>query len=64
MRKLVRNRIKCNKCGEIIESKYRHDYVMCSCGNCSVDGGLAYARRGFMPDGPGFEELSEYEDEE
>ena len=38
-KRLVRNRIKCLKCGDIIESTYRHDFVMCSCGACFVDGG-------------------------
>ncbi|MGF2565408.1 DUF7695 domain-containing protein [Ralstonia pseudosolanacearum] len=45
-RRLVRNRIKCNKCGDIIESTYTHDFVMCSCGACFVDGGHDYMRIG------------------
>ena len=47
MIKIVKNAIQCKLCGDIIESKYRHDYVICSCGACSVDGGLDYLRRGF-----------------
>lgn len=43
--KLLVNAVKCKCCGDIIESKYRHDFVTCSCGACSVDGGLDYARR-------------------
>lgn len=31
-------------CAEVIESKYRHDFVTCSCGQSSVDGGDAYSR--------------------
>ncbi|WP_434223108.1 DUF7695 domain-containing protein [Thomasclavelia cocleata] len=27
MKKIIRNRIKCNLCGDIIESKNRHDMV-------------------------------------
>jgi len=38
----MRNRGRCLKCNEIIESKYRHDFVSCSCGTCSVDGGNDY----------------------
>lgn len=34
-------------CGEIIESKYRHDFAACSCGCCSVDGEHDYLRRCF-----------------
>ena len=29
MKKIVRNRIKCKKCGEIIESTSRHDFKFC-----------------------------------
>ena len=46
MNKILRNAIQCKHCGGIIESKYRHDFVSCSCGCCSVDGGLDYLRRG------------------
>lgn len=47
MRKIFKNAAKCLKCGDIIESKHRHDYVTCSCGNVSVDGGTDYLRRSF-----------------
>lgn len=43
--KLIRNRCKCNKCGDIIESKSVHDFVRCKCGACSTDGGLDYIHR-------------------
>lgn len=39
--------IKCNHCGDIIESKHIHDFVTCSCGRCSVDGGHEYLKRCF-----------------
>lgn len=45
-KKLIRNRIKCLKCGDIIESEYTHDWVQCSCGACFVDGGHDYMRVG------------------
>ena len=32
MRKIVKNAIQCNLCGDIIESTYRHEYVECKCG--------------------------------
>ena len=44
--KIIRNRAQCNKCKEIIESLFRHDFVMCKCGSIYVDGGLDYHRRG------------------
>lgn len=43
---MIRNIAKCKKCGDIIESKHRHDYVECSCGAIFVDGGHDYIRRG------------------
>ena len=42
---IKRNAIRCNICGDKIESKFRHDYVTCSCGACAVDGGTDYLRR-------------------
>jgi hypothetical protein len=61
---LIKNVAKCLKCEEIIESKHRHNFVSCKCGNLFVDGGLEYTRRGFR-DGPDtWEELSEFNDEE
>ena len=47
MKKIIKNAIQCKLCGDIIESTYRHDYIQCSCGACSVDGGHDYLRRGF-----------------
>lgn len=46
--KIIKNVIKCKHCGDVIESTYRHDFVTCSCGCCSVDGGLDYLRRCYM----------------
>ena len=43
-RKIRRNRLQCKLCGDIIESKYTHDYVMCSCKKCAIDGGKEYVR--------------------
>lgn len=43
--KIIRNAVKCKHCGDIIESTYRHDFVTCSCGRVSVDGGHDYLRR-------------------
>lgn len=43
---MIRNIAKCKKCGDIIESKHRHDFVRCSCGAIFVDGGHDYIRRG------------------
>ena len=45
--KLIKNAIRCNVCGEEIESRHVHDFVTCRCGACSVDGGHEYLRRCF-----------------
>lgn len=46
--RLVSNAAQCGVCHEIIESRHRHDFVTCRCGNVSVDGGLDYIRRAFV----------------
>ncbi|MBQ5970290.1 MAG: hypothetical protein IJL52_09295 [Clostridia bacterium] len=40
----VKNAIRCKKCGDVIESRYTHDFKMCSCGAVGVDGGHEYQR--------------------
>lgn len=41
------SKVKCKMCGEILESKYRHDFQQCSCENQTfVDGGNDYIRVG------------------
>lgn len=42
---IKRNAIRCKHCGDVIESKYTHDFVTCSCGLVSVDGGHSYLKR-------------------
>ena len=62
--KIIRNMVRCNHCGDIIESKYRHDYVVCKCGCCSVDGGHDYLLRGFKNSKDDYTELSQLGEEE
>ena len=47
---LTRNASQCRKCGDLIVSKHRHDFVTCKCGAISVDGGLNYSRRTGNPE--------------
>ncbi len=57
-RKIIRNRIKCKHCGDIIESIRVHDFKFCSCWKVAIDGGKCYLKRtGSLDD---WEELSEY----
>lgn len=62
MEKILVNKIRCKKCGDIIESKTVHDFKFCKCGSVAVDGGHCYLRRvGTRKD---FEDLSEVVDDE
>ena len=59
--KLIRaNKIKCRKCGDIIESISVHDFKCCLCGACAVDG--EYLKR--IGEREDWEELSEFEETE
>jgi predicted RNA-binding Zn-ribbon protein involved in translation (DUF1610 family) len=42
---IVQNAALCLSCGDKIVSKHRHDFVTCTCGAVSVDGGQEYLRR-------------------
>ena len=42
---IIKNAIKCKKCGDEIESKTVHDFRFCKCGSVAVDGGHDYLRR-------------------
>ncbi len=64
MQRIKVNRIKCNRCGDIIESTHRHDFKYCQCGTVAVDGGTNYLRRAFRNSADDFTELSEYEEVE
>lgn len=70
--KIIKNAIRCKKCGEVLESKTRHDFVACQCfrdsggtKGCFCDGGTSYLRHGGDPEM--YESLCEtrlYTDEE
>ena len=50
-KQIVANKARCLICQALVESKHRHDFVTCPCGNLSVDGGLDYLKRIIMIDG-------------
>ena len=60
---IIKNAIRCNICGDEIESKYRHDYVQYKCGVCAVDGGCDYLRR-YAKDESCFTDISIIEQKE
>ena len=43
--KIIKNSIRCKKCGTVLESNYTHDFKMCKCGSVGIDGGHMYLRR-------------------
>lgn len=47
---ITRNSARCLDCGDEIVSVHRHDFVTCSCGNVSVDGGKDYLKRSYQSD--------------
>lgn len=67
---MIKNAIECRFCGVVIESEFRHDFVVHSCqalqdhhknpeAMIGVDGGRAYARRIFTLPGD-YIDRSEY----
>lgn len=48
---IIKNAIRCNICGDEIESTHRHDFVTCKCGAYAVDGGHDHLRRCFKEEG-------------
>ena len=59
MNKIIVNKIKCKKCGDVIESTYRHDFKFCKCRAVAVDGGKEYLKR--IGNEENYEELSKYD---
>lgn len=62
MRKIIRNAIRCNICGDEIVSTSVHDFKWCTCKACAIDGGHDYLRR--LGDCKNWTELSVTEEEE
>jgi len=60
---IKRNAMHCLECDQIVESKHRHDFKECKCGNVFVDGGHEYLRWGIR-DFSTVVSLSEVEEEE
>lgn len=59
MDKIIRNRIRCRSCGDIIESTEEKPFAQCKCGTCAVDGGVKKLKRFFKNSTKDYEELSE-----
>ena len=59
--RIIINAAKCLLCGDIIESKFRHDFQICTCGSLHVDGGKDYLKRGWEGSLTSYIEMSVYE---
>lgn len=57
-KRIIRNAAKCQKCGDVIESKSTHDLRWCQCRALGVDGGKDYVRR--LGEPADYLELTEY----
>jgi len=54
---------QCALCEDVIQSKFRHDFVRCKCGAVFVDGGGDYLRSGWDTDmGADINTLRPYEE--
>lgn len=58
---IILNQAKCLRCGDIVTSTHRHDFVWCSCESIAVDGGKDYLRRVGNPED--IKEMSVTDDE-
>ncbi len=41
---IIRNSVRCRKCGDVIKSIHRHDRVVCGCKAVGISGGREYLR--------------------
>lgn len=44
--KIILNSAECTQCGDVLVSRFVHDYKECECRSIFIDGGLDYLRRG------------------
>ena len=58
MQKILVNKIKCKKCGDVVESETQYDFKYCKCGCVAVDGGKKYLKRHFTNSPDDFIDLS------
>ena len=45
MEKILVNKIRCKRCGDVIESTAQHQFVVCKCGAVAIDGGHYHLSR-------------------
>lgn len=62
-------KIKCKKCGDILEGDKKGTFIICKCGSCYIDETLYYYRIGgeptevFMETEKGWKTMQEIQDE-
>ena len=57
---IIINKIQCIHCKDVLISYNRHDFRMCFCGKCGVDGGKDYLRR--LGEETDYIEMSEFKE--
>lgn len=45
---IVSNKCQCRRCGDIIESVFKHNLVYCRCNSIYIDGGTSRLVRGAL----------------
>ncbi len=53
---ILKNSVKCNKCGDVVVSESVDNKVSCKCGNIKISGGKNYLLR----EGDDYSELTKY----
>ena len=59
---LIRNAVRCHRCGTVAESTHVHHMARCKCGAVAADGGPEYQRRVHRA-GATWDELSVHDDD-
>lgn len=62
MKRVIVNKVRCKKCGDIIESIHTYDFKRCSCGAIFIDGGKDYQRYGWGMNQSGNAKLEDFID--
>jgi len=55
-KKILKNSVKCRKCGETVESFSESTFTSCKCGETKISGGFLQLIR----EGSNFDELSQF----
>lgn len=54
--KILRNSVKCKKCGQVVESFSENTFTSCKCGETKISGGFSHLIR----EGQNYDEMSQF----